>query len=445
MSAKWEKKGTNDGELTFEIDLPQIQQGLDQAFQRVRKNLTVPGFRKGKVSRTVFKRMYGDAALYEDALNILLPDAYEAAVKESGIDPVDQPQINVDSMDEGKPWVIKATVTVKPEVTLGQYKGLEVPKQNVEVSAKDIDAELEKRREQQAELVVKDDKAAENGDTVVIDYVGTIDGTEFDGGSSKNYSLELGSNSFIPGFEEQLVGHKSGDEVTVNVTFPEDYKAADLAGKAAEFKTTIHEVKVKELPALDDDFAKDLDDDVDTLDELKAKIKKELTDQREEAAKNAVQEAAIKEATDNATIKEVPNAMIEQEVHNQMDQYLGNMQRQGISPKMYYQLTGTSEDDLHKQFEADAAMRVRTNLVLEAIVKAEDIQPTEDQVNEEVKNLASEYNMDEKAVRKALSEDMLKHDIGVKQAIDIITDSAKEVESAKDDADKEASDAKADK
>lgn len=445
MSAKWEKKGTNDGELTFEIDLPQIQQGLDQAFQRVRKNLTVPGFRKGKVSRTVFKRMYGDAALYEDALNILLPDAYEAAVEESGIDPVDQPQINVDSMDEGKPWVIKATVTVKPEVTLGQYKGLEVPKQNVEVSAKDIDAELEKRREQQAELVVKDDKAAENGDTVVIDYVGTIDGTEFDGGSSKNYSLELGSNSFIPGFEEQLVGHKSGDEVTVNVTFPEDYKAADLAGKAAEFKTTIHEVKVKELPALDDDFAKDLDDDVDTLDELKAKIKKELTDQREEAAKNAVQEAAIKEATDNATIKEVPNAMIEQEVHNQMDQYLGNMQRQGISPKMYYQLTGTSEDDLHKQFEADAAMRVRTNLVLEAIVKAEDIQPTEDQVNEEVKNLASEYNMDEKAVRKALSEDMLKHDIGVKQAIDIITDSAKEVESAKDDADKEASDAKADK
>lgn len=445
MSAKWEKKGTNDGELTFEIDLPQIQQGLDQAFQRVRKNLTVPGFRKGKVSRTVFKRMYGDAALYEDALNILLPDAYEAAVKESGIDPVDQPQINVDSMDEGKPWVIKATVTVKPEVTLGQYKGLEVPKQDVEVSAKDIDAELEKRREQQAELVVKDDKAAENGDTVVIDYVGTIDGTEFDGGSSKNYSLELGSNSFIPGFEEQLVGHKSGDEVTVNVTFPEDYKAADLAGKAAEFKTTIHEVKVKELPALDDDFAKDLDDDVDTLDELKAKIKKELTDQREEAAKNAVQEAAIKEATDNATIKEVPNAMIEQEVHNQMDQYLGNMQRQGISPKMYYQLTGTSEYDLHKQFEADAATRVRTNLVLEAIVKAEDIQPTEDQVNEEVKNLASEYNMDEKAVRKALSEDMLKHDIGVKQAIDIITDSAKEVESAKDDADKEASDAKADK
>ena len=411
MSAKWEKKGTNDGELTFEIDLPKIQEGLDQAFQRVRKNLTVPGFRKGKVSRTVFKRMYGDAALYEDALNILLPDAYEAAVKESGIDPVDQPKIDVESMDEDKPWVIKANVTVKPEVKLGQYKGVEVPKQDVEVSDDDVNAELEKRREQQAELVVKDDKAAENGDTVVIDYVGTIDGKEFDGGSSKNYSLELGSNSFIPGFEEQLVGHKSGDEVTVNVTFPEDYKATDLAGKAAEFKTTIHEVKVKELPELDDDFAKDLDDDVDTLAELKDKIKKELTDQRKEAAKNAVQEAAIKKATENATIEEVPNAMIEQEVH--------------------------------KQFEADAETRVRTNLVLEAIVKAEDIQPTEDQVTEEVKNLASEYNMDEKAVRQALSEDMLKHDIGVKEAIDIITDNAKEVEAAKDEtADKADSDKK---
>ncbi|MBS4971482.1 MAG: trigger factor [Lacticaseibacillus rhamnosus] len=443
MSAKWEKKGTNDGELTFEIDLPKIQEGLDQAFQRVRKNLTVPGFRKGKVSRTVFKRMYGEAALYEDALNILLPDAYEAAVKESGIDPVDQPKIDVESMDEGKPWVIKANVTVKPEVKLGQYKGVEVPKQDVEVSDDDVNAELEKRREQQAELVVKDDKEAENGDTVVIDYVGTIDGKEFDGGSSKNYSLELGSNSFIPGFEEQLVGHKSGDEVTVNVTFPEDYKATDLAGKAAEFKTTIHEVKVKELPELDDDFAKDLDDDVDTLAELKDKIKKELTDQRKEAAKNAVQEAAIKKATENATIEEVPNAMIEQEVHNQMDQYLGNMQRQGISPKMYYQLTGTTEEDLHKQFEADAETRVRTNLVLEAIVKAEDIQPTEDQVTEEVKNLASEYNMDEKAVRQALSEDMLKHDIGVKEAIDIITDNAKEVEAAKDEtADKADSDKK---
>lgn len=268
--------------------------------------------------------MYGELALYEDALNILLPELYEAAVKESGIDPVDQPKIDVESMDEGKPWVMQANVTVKPEVKLGQYKGVEVGVQDVEVSDDDVNAELEKRREQQAELVVKDDKAAENGDTVVIDYVGTIDGKEFDGGLLQNYSLELGCNLFIPGFEEQLVGHKSGDEVTVYVTSPEDYKATDLLGKAAESKTTIYEVKVQECCELDDDLLQDLDDDVDTLAELKDKMQKELTDVRKEAAKKLVQEAAMQKATENATIEEGCKLMIEQEGYNVMDVYLGN-------------------------------------------------------------------------------------------------------------------------
>ncbi|KRO18321.1 trigger factor [Lacticaseibacillus saniviri JCM 17471 = DSM 24301] len=426
MSAKWEKKGTNDGELTFEIDLDKINEGLDQAFTRVRKNLTVPGFRKGKVSRTIFNRMYGEGALYEDALNILLPDAYEAAVEEAGIEPVDQPQIDIDKMDQGEPWIIKAKVIVKPEVTLGDYKGLTVPKQDRTVTDEDVAKALEDRQKQQAELVVQEDTPAEKGDTVVIDYVGTVDGVEFDGGSAKNYSLELGSGSFIPGFEDQLIGHKSGEDVTVNVTFPEEYQASELAGKDAVFQTTIHEVKRQELPELDDDFAKDLDDGVDTLDELKAKLKEELQDQKNTAAEDAVQDAAIKQAVDNAEIKDVPEAMIDQEVHNQMDQYLGNMQRQGISPKMYYQLTGTTEEDLHKQFESDAETRVKTNLVLEAIVAAEKIEPTEDQVNAEIKDLAADYNMEESAVRQALTEDMLKHDIGVKEAIKLITDSAKE-------------------
>ncbi len=420
------KKGTNDGELTFEIDLDKINEGLDQAFTRVRKNLTVPGFRKGKVSRTIFNRMYGEGALYEDALNILLPDAYEAAVEEAGIEPVDQPQIDIDKMDQGEPWIIKAKVIVKPEVTLGDYKGLTVPKQDRTVTDEDVAKALEDRQKQQAELVVQEDTPAEKGDTVVIDYVGTVDGVEFDGGSAKNYSLELGSGSFIPGFEDQLIGHKSGEDVTVNVTFPEEYQASELAGKDAVFQTTIHEVKRQELPELDDDFAKDLDDGVDTLDELKAKLKEELQDQKNTAAEDAVQDAAIKQAVDNAEIKDVPEAMIDQEVHNQMDQYLGNMQRQGISPKMYYQLTGTTEEDLHKQFESDAETRVKTNLVLEAIVAAEKIEPTEDQVNAEIKDLAADYNMEESAVRQALTEDMLKHDIGVKEAIKLITDSAKE-------------------
>ncbi|WP_390404633.1 trigger factor [Lacticaseibacillus jixiensis] len=426
MAAKWEKQDANDGVLTFEIAQDQIQVGLDQAFNRVKKNLNVPGFRKGHVSRTVFNRMYGEAALYEDALNILLPDAYEGAVNEAGIEPVDQPKIDVDSMDEGKPWVIKATVTVKPEVTLGDYKGLTVDKQDRDVTEADVEEELQKRREGQAELVLKEDGAAESGDTVTIDYAGTVDGKAFDGGSAKNYSLELGSNSFVPGFEDQLVGHKAGEDVTVKVTFPEDYQAEDLKGKDAEFATTIHEVKTKELPDLDDDFAKDLDEDVDTLDELKAKIKSELEAKKAEAADNAIEEQAIGKAVENATIGDIPQAMIDSEVDNQMNQFMGNMQSQGINPDMYYQLTGTKEEDLKKQFAADADTRVKTNLVLEAIVAAEKIDASEDEITAEVKDLAGEYNMDEKAVRQALTEDMLKHDIGVKKAIRVITESVKE-------------------
>ncbi|MCI1985816.1 MAG: trigger factor [Lactobacillus sp.] len=426
MAAKWEKQGANDGALTFEIAQDKIKEGLDAAFNRVKKNLNVPGFRKGHVSRTVFNRMYGEAALYEDALNILLPDAYEAAVGEAGIDPVDQPQIDVEKMDEGEDWVIKATVTVKPEVKLGDYKGLTVDKQDRDVTDADVAEELQKRREGQAELVLKEDAAAEKGDTVTIDYAGTVDGFAFDGGTAKNYSLELGSGSFIPGFEDQLIGHKAGEDVTVKVTFPEDYQAEDLKGKDAEFKTTIHEVKTKELPDLDDDFAKDLDEDVDTLDELKAKVRTELESKKAEAADNALQEQAIGEAVENATIDEVPQAMIDTEVKNQMDQFMGNMQRQGINPQMYYQLTGTKEEDLKKQFTADAETRVKTDLVLEAVVAAEKITPSEKEIEAEVKDLAEEYKMEEKAVRQALSDDMLKHDIGVKAAIRVITESAKE-------------------
>ncbi|MFD1671198.1 trigger factor [Agrilactobacillus yilanensis] len=426
MAAKWEKKGTNDGELTFEIDINKINEGLDKAFQRVRKNLNVPGFRKGKVPRQVFNRMYGEAALYEDALNIVLPDAYDSAVEEAKLEPVDQPEINVEKMDMNEPWVIKAKVTVKPEVKLGDYKDLTVSKQDRDVTAADVDAELEKRREDQAELVLKEDGKSEKGDTVVIDYKGTVDGEAFEGGSADNYSLELGSNSFIPGFEDQLIGHAAGEDVDVKVTFPEDYQAKDLAGKEAIFATKIHEVKTKELPELDDEFAKDVDEEVDSLDELKKKIEDDLVQKKNEAADGAIQDEAIAKAVENATIEDLPEAMIDQEVHSQMNNYLGNMQRQGISPEMYYQLTGTSEADLHTQFEKDADRQVRTNLVLEAIVQAEKIEPSEEEIDAEIKDLAEEYNMEEKAVRQTLTNDMLAHDISVKKAIEIVTDSAEE-------------------
>lgn len=426
MAAEWEKQGTNDGVLTFEIAEDKIKEGLDKAFNRMKKNLNVPGFRKGHVSRTVFNRMYGEGALYEDALNLLLPEAYEAAVKEAAIDPVDQPHIDVDKMEPDAPWVIKATVTVKPEVTLGDYKGLTVDKQDRDVTEEDVGKALQTRREGQAELVLKEDAPAENGDTVTIDYTGTVDGVAFDGGSAKNYALELGSKSFIPGFEDQLVGHKAGEDVTVKVTFPEDYQAEDLKGKDAEFATTIHEVKHKELPELDDDFAKDLDEDVDTLADLKVKIKGQLQEQKGHAAEDAVQEQAIAKAVANATIEEIPQAMLATETKNQLDQFMGNMRQQGISPEMYYQLTGTKAEDLEKQFAEQAETRVKTNLVLEAIVAAEGITPSEEDIQTEVNDLAKQYNMEANAVRQALTDDMLKHDIGVKKAIELITESAKE-------------------
>ncbi|WP_125572774.1 trigger factor [Levilactobacillus huananensis] len=435
MAAKFEKKGTNQGELTFEIAPDKINEGLDKAFQRTKKNLSIPGFRKGRVPRQVFNQMYGEEALYQDALNIVLPEAYDEAIKEVNIEPVDQPQIDVQSMQKGQTWVLKAVVTVKPDVKLGEYKGLSVTKQNTRVYQKDIDAEIEKQRQQQAELVLKEDEAAAKGDTVVIDFDGYVDGKQFDGGKADNYSLELGSNSFIPGFEDQLVGHKAGEDVDVKVTFPKDYQAEDLRDKEATFKVTIHEVKEKQLPELDDEFAKDVDEDVDSLEELQAKTKDQLKEQKTSAAHNAIEDEAISEAVDNAEIADVPEAMLKDDVNRQMDQYLANMQQQGIEPKMYFQLTGTTEDDLRKQFTDGAEKRVKTNLVLEAVVEAEKIEPSEDEVAAEVKDLASQYGMEESAVRNALSDDMLKHDIAIKSAVDLIADSAKQDKKKDDDKD----------
>ena len=427
MSVKWEKKeGTNDGKLTFEIQPDKIKEGLDIAFNKVKKSLNVPGFRKGRVPRQIFNKMYGEEALYQDALNALLPEAYANAVSESKIKPVSQPEINVESMEKDSAWVLSAKVTVEPEVELGEYKGLEVMKHSTDVSDKEVADELERRRQQQAELVLKEDEPAAEGDTVVIDFEGKVDGKPFDGGKAENYSLELGSKTFIPGFEDQLVGHKAGDEVEVKVTFPDDYQAKDLQGKDAVFEVKIHEVKQKELPELDDDFAKDIDDDVDTLEELKAKVKDEIKEQKEAAAKNAVQEEAISKAVENAKIDDIPEAMIEDDVQRQMDQYFSGMQQQGINPDMYFKLTGTSEEDLRKQFREGSEERVKTNLVLEAIVEKENIEISEDEINDEIKDLATQYGMDEKAVRSALSDDMLKHDISIRKVVQEMTDSAKQ-------------------
>ncbi len=428
MSVKWEKEeGTNNGKLTFEIEPAKIKEGLDTAFNRVKKTLNVPGFRKGKVPRQIFNKMFGEESLYQDALNAVLPEAYANAVAESNIKPVAQPEIDVESMEKDSTWVLTAKVTVEPEVKLGQYKDLEVKARSTEVTDEEVDAEIKKLQEQQAELVLKEDQPAAEGDTVVIDFEGKVDGVAFDGGKGENYSLELGSNTFIPGFEDQLVGHKAGETVEVNVTFPEEYHAEDLKGKDAVFETTIHEVKTKELPELDDEFAKDVDEEVDTLVELKAKTRERLEAQKQNAAKEAIQEEVIDKAVENAEIGEIPGAMIEEDVHRQMDQYLAGLQQQGISADMYYKLTGSSEEDLHKQFESGAQKRVKTNLVLEAIVAAEDIKASEEEINAEIKELAAQYGMEEAAVRAALSDDMLNHDIAIRKVVKEMTDSAKQV------------------
>lgn len=433
MSVKWERDSdAPKGTLTFDIDTETIQKGIDHAFTRTQKRISVPGFRKGHVPRTIFNQMYGEESLYQDALNDVLPDAYEAAIKEAGIEPVDQPQVNVESMEKGQPWTLTATVAVKPEVTLGDYKGMEVPEQDTSVSDADVDSELENKRQQQAELVLKEDEAAADGDTVVIDYEGFVDGEKFDGGSADNYSLVLGSGSFIPGFEDQLVGHKADEDVDVNVTFPEDYHAKDLAGKDALFKVKIHEVKEKQLPELDDEFAKDVDEDVETLAELKDKVKKQLQDQKEAAAKAAIEDAAIEAAVANAETEEIPQAMLDDDTNRQLQQYLAGMQQQGINPQMYFQITNTTEDDLRKQFADDAAKRVKTNLVLEAVVKDANLNATDEDVQNEIADLAKQYGMDEEAVSKALTRDMLEHDIEIKKAVDLIADSAKQTAKAAD-------------
>ncbi|WNZ90257.1 trigger factor [Streptococcus iniae] len=425
MSTSFENKATNRGLITFTIGQDKIKPALDQAFNKIKKDLNAPGFRKGHMPRPIFNQKFGEEVLYEDALNIILPEAYEAAVAELELEVVAQPKIDVLSMEKGKDWEITAEVVTKPEVKLGDYKDLAVEVDlSKEVSDDEVAEKLERERKNLAELVVKED-ATELGDTVVIDFLGSIDDVEFDGGKGDNFSLELGSGQFIPGFEDQLVGKKASETVDVMVTFPEDYQAEDLAGKEAKFVTTVHEVKMKEVPELDDELAKDIDEEVETLEDLKAKYRKELESAKEIAYDDAVEGVAIELAVANAEIVELPEEMVHDEVHRSMNEFMGNMQRQGISPEMYFQLTGTTQDDLHKQYEAEADKRVKTNLVIEAIAKAEGFEATDEDIEKEINDLATEYNMPVEQVRSLLSPEMLKHDIAMKKAVEVITESAK--------------------
>ncbi|EGY1136784.1 trigger factor [Listeria monocytogenes] len=426
MSVKWEKQEGNVGKLTFEIEQEKVKEGLDRAFVKVRKTLNVPGFRKGKVPRQIFNQRFGEEALYQDALDILLPEVYSAAIDEAGIDPVDTPQVNIESMEKGETWVLTAEVTVKPEVKLGDYKGLEVEKRETELTTEELEAELKQLQERQAELVVKEDAPAENGDTVILDFEGFKDGVAFEGGQAENHSLELGSGQFIPGFEEKLVGLKAGDEADIELTFPEEYHAEDLAGQPVVFKVKLHEIKTKEVPALDDELAKDIDEEVETLDELKEKISKRLQEAKEESVAQAKQEEVIAKAVENAEV-DIPHAMVHHEADHLMNHFAQDLQAQGLTPELYYQFTGQTEEAMHAQMEKDAEKRVKMNLVLEAIAEAENIEPTEEAIDEEISTLAEKYGMEKDAVRTALGDmSELKSDLKIRKAIDVLLDSAVE-------------------
>ncbi|EDI8875570.1 trigger factor [Listeria monocytogenes] len=426
MSVKWEKQEGNVGKLTFEIEQEKVKEGLDRAFVKVRKTLNVPGFRKGKVPRQIFNQRFGEEALFQDALDILLPEVYSAAIDEAGIDPVDTPQVNIESMEKGETWVLTAEVTVKPEVKLGDYKGLEVEKRETELTTEELEAELKQLQERQAELVVKEDAPAENGDTVILDFEGFKDGVAFEGGQAENHSLELGSGQFIPGFEEKLVGLKAGDEADIELTFPEEYHAEDLAGQPVVFKVKLHEIKTKEVPALDDELAKDIDEEVETLDELKEKISKRLQEAKEESVAQAKQEEVIAKAVENAEV-DIPHAMVHHEADHLMNHFAQDLQAQGLTPELYYQFTGQTEETMHAQMEKDAEKRVKMNLVLEAIAEAENIEPTEEAIDEEISTLAEKYGMEKDAVRAALGDmSELKSDLKIRKAIDVLLDSAVE-------------------
>ncbi|WP_395893941.1 trigger factor [Bacillus safensis subsp. safensis] len=422
MSVKWEKQEGNEGVLTVEVDAETFNKALDDAFKKVVKQVSIPGFRKGKVPRGLFEQRFGVESLYQDALDILLPVEYPKAIDEAGIEPVDRPEIDVEKIEKGESLIFTAKVTVKPEVKLGDYKGLNVEKDDTAVTDEDVQEELKGMQNRQAELVVKEEGAIENGDTVVLDFEGFVDGEAFEGGKAENYSLEVGSGSFIPGFEEQLVGLEAGAEKDVEVTFPEEYHAEDLAGKPAVFKVKIHEIKAKELPALDDEFAKDVDEEVETLAELTEKTKKRLEEAKENEAEGKLREELVAKASENAEV-DIPQAMVDTELDRMMKEFEQRLQMQGMNLELYFQFSGQDEDALKEQMKEDAAKRVKSNLTLEAIAAAENLQVSDEEVEEELSKMAEAYNMPLENIKQAIgSTEAMKEDLKVRKAIDFLVE-----------------------
>lgn len=426
MSVQVEKLEKNMAKLTIEVSAAEFEKALEDAFLKNKNKISVPGFRKGKVPRQMVEKMYGPEIFYEDAANALIPDAYSKALDECEEDIVSSPEIDVTQIEKGKSFIFTATVALKPEVKLGKYKGVKVEATEVTVTDEEVDAKIEKERENNARTIEVTDRPVKDGDMTVLDFEGFVDGVAFDGGKGENYPLTIGSGAFIPGFEEQLVGAEIGKEVEVNVTFPEDYQAEELKGKVAVFKCTIKEIKEKELPALDDEFASEVSE-FDTLEEYKKDVKETLTIEKEKAAREA-KEAAVIDAIIADSDMDIPEAMVTTQQKQMIDEFAQRMQMQGLSMEQYFQFTGATLDKMMEQVKPQAETRIKSRLVLEAVAAKEGIEATEEDYEEEIKTMAEVYQMEPDKIKEMLPEKSvkgIKEDIAVKKAAEFVVNNAK--------------------
>lgn len=427
MSLQVEKLEKNMAKLTIEVPAGDFEKALQSAYNKQKKKISVPGFRKGKVPRQMVEKMYGPEIFYDDAANELIPKAYEEEVKNSDLNIVSRPVIDIEQIQKGGAFIFTAEVALKPEVTLGEYKGLEVDAVSVEVTQEEVEEKVKEEAEKNARTITVEDRGVENGDDVILDFDGYVDGEAFEGGKGENYPLTIGSGSFIPGFEEQLVGAEPEKEVEVKVTFPEDYHAEELKGKDAVFKCTVHEIKTKEIPEIDDEFASEVSD-FDTLDEYKEDLKVKLKEQKEKDAREQKEDQAVEKAVANASM-EIPDAMIDEQVRMMVNEFAQNLQYQGLSLEQYSQITGMTKEKMEEEMRPQAVKRIESRLVLEAVVKAENIEVSEEKFDEEIKKMAENYRMEADKLRELMGEEELKNmkmDIAVQEAITLLADHAVE-------------------
>lgn len=444
MSVKVDRLEHNMAKLTIEVPAEEFDQAIQKAYNKDKNKISLPGFRKGHAPLQMIERMYGPSVFYEDAANICINENYGKAVEESGVEVVSQPEIDVTQIEKGKPFIYTAEVALKPDVKLGEYRGLEVPKTEIKVDPKEIEEEIKKEQDKNSRMVDVDDRPVENGDIVTLDYEGSVDGTPFDGGKGTNQELTIGSGMFIPGFEEQLIGVKLEEEKDVNVKFPEEYQAKELAGKDAVFKCVVHKIQKKELPEINDDFAKDVSE-FDSLDEYKKDVEKHLTEKKEAEAKTAKENAAVDKLIAASEI-DVPEPMITSQVNQMYSDYAQRLQSQGIPIDMYLKYQKTDEAKLKETLKPQAVKRIKTRLVLEAVAKNEKIEVSDDRLKEEIEKMAKTYNMEPDKLTELMGDfekKQMKEDMAVQDAVTLLADNAKEVEVKAEDTVKKTIDAKA--